>query len=254
MPLPPLDEQKRIAEILDKADRVRKKTQALIDKYDELAQSLFLDMFGDDLKSSKEDWKQIPEILFFQEGPGVRKWQFRDSGVKLLNGRNINDNKIDLSTTSIFVSNEEAYGKYSHFLAEEGDLVIACSGVTLDRFHKKVALLKAQHLPLCMNTSTMRFKVLDESILNIHFFRFFLGSVQFLNQLRKLITGSAQLNFGPSHVKKMAVPCPPISRQNEFAQLVAEIELEKLNASQCAQQNFDLFNALLQKAFKGELS
>lgn len=254
MPLPPLDEQKRIAEILDEADRVRKKTQALIDKYDELAQSLFLDMFGDDLKSSKEDWKQIPEILFFQEGPGVRKWQFRDSGVKLLNGRNINDNKIDLSTTSIFVSNEEAYGKYSHFLAEEGDLVIACSGVTLDRFHKKVALLKAQHLPLCMNTSTMRFKVLDESILNIHFFRFFLGSVQFLNQLRKLITGSAQLNFGPSHVKKMAVPCPPISRQNEFAQLVAEIELEKLNASQCAQQNFDLFNALLQKAFKGELT
>ncbi len=254
IPLPPLEEQKRIAGILDEADRVRKKTQDLIDKYDELAQSLFLDMFGDDLESSKEDWKQIPEILFFQEGPGVREWQFCDSGVKLLNGRNINDNKIDLSTTSIFVSKEEGYGKYSHFLAEEGDLVIACSGVTLDRFHKKVALLKAEHLPLCMNTSTMRFKVLEESALNIHFFRFFLGSAQFLNQLRKLITGSAQLNFGPSHVKKMSVPCPPISRQIEFAQLVAEIESEKLNASQCVQHNFDLFNALLQKAFKGELT
>ncbi len=47
MPLPPLEEQKRIAGILDEADLVRKKTQALIDKYDELAQSLFLDMFGD---------------------------------------------------------------------------------------------------------------------------------------------------------------------------------------------------------------
>jgi type I restriction enzyme S subunit len=254
VPLPPLEEQKRIARILDEADLVRKKTQALIDKYDELAQSLFLDMFGDYLKSTTKDWKRIPEILFFQEGPGVRNWQFRENGVKLLNGRNINDNQIDLNTTSVFISNEEAYGKYSHFLAEVGDLVIACSGVTLDRFHKKVALLKAEHLPLCMNTSTMRFKVLDESILNIQFFRYFLGSAQFLNQLRKLITGSAQLNFGPSHVKKMSVPCPPISLQNEFARLVEEIESESLKVSRCIQQDSNLFNVLLQKAFKGELN
>ena len=53
VPLPSLEEQKRIAGILDEADRVRKKTQALIDKYDELAQSLFLDMFGDPVTNPK---------------------------------------------------------------------------------------------------------------------------------------------------------------------------------------------------------
>ena len=47
MPLPPLEEQKKIAAILDAADEYRQKTKALIDKYDQLTQSLFLDMFGD---------------------------------------------------------------------------------------------------------------------------------------------------------------------------------------------------------------
>ena len=50
---------KRIAGILDEADRVRKKTQALIDKYDELAQSLFLDMFGDPVTNPK-GWEVKP--------------------------------------------------------------------------------------------------------------------------------------------------------------------------------------------------
>ena len=59
IPLPPLEEQKRIAGILDEADRVRKKTKALIDKYDELAQSLFLDMFGDPVTNPK-GWDMIP--------------------------------------------------------------------------------------------------------------------------------------------------------------------------------------------------
>lgn len=81
----------------------------------------------------------IPEVLFFQEGPGVRKWQFTDSGVKLLNVGNLNDNQLNLSTTSIYISNEEAFGKYSHFLVEEGDLLIGCSGIVVDKFHQKMA-------------------------------------------------------------------------------------------------------------------
>ena len=44
IPLPPLDQQKKIAAILDAADGYRQKTKALILKYDELTQSLFLDM------------------------------------------------------------------------------------------------------------------------------------------------------------------------------------------------------------------
>ena len=157
------------------------------------------------LTNIPKTWKatKIPEVLFFQEGPGVRKWQFRDTGVKLANVGNINNSKITLNSTKIYLSEDEAYGKYSHFLIGEGDLLIACSGIVVNNFHNKIAFVKKEHLPLCLNTSTMRFKVLDEKIFNLNFFRYFLQTNHFTSQLRKLITGSAQLNFGPSHIKKI---------------------------------------------------
>ena len=98
-----------------------------------------------------QSWKMysLHDLLFFQEGPGVRNWQFKDKGVKLLNVRNINNNKINLDATSVYISEEEAYGKYSHFLADAGDLVIASSGIVVENFHNKIAFIKEEHLPLC---------------------------------------------------------------------------------------------------------
>lgn len=161
----------------------------------------------------------IPEVLFFQEGPGVRKWQFTDSGVKLLNVGNLNGNQLNLDSTSIYITEEEAYGKYSHFLVEEGDLLIGCSGIVVDKFHAKMAFAQKEHLPLCMNTSTMRFRPLDDRI-DIRFFMYVLQSRIFTNQLRKLITGSAQLNFGPSHIKKIKIPLPPLPIQKKIASIL----------------------------------
>ena len=59
IPLPPLATQKRIAEILDAADALRRKDQELLKKYDELAQVIFIDMFGDPVKNEKE-WVRKP--------------------------------------------------------------------------------------------------------------------------------------------------------------------------------------------------
>ena len=61
-------------------------------------------------------WIKIDEVLFFQEGPGVRNTQYTSSGVKLLNVANLVDGKVDLSTSDRYISEEEAYGKYKHFL------------------------------------------------------------------------------------------------------------------------------------------
>jgi len=91
------------------------------------------------IKDVPDGWRveKISNTVFFQEGPGVRKTQFTEKGVKLLNGGNINNNKINLDTTKIYISEDEAYGKYKHFLIEDGDLLIACSGITVKTFHKK---------------------------------------------------------------------------------------------------------------------
>lgn len=162
----------------------------------------------------------IPDVVFFQEGPGVRNTQFTVEGVKLLNVGNINNGVLNLDATKISISEKEAFGKYNHFLVEEGDLLIASSGIIVDNFHNKIAWARKEHLPLCMNTSTIRFKTLDSDVLDIKYFSYFLKTRIFSNQLRKLITGSAQLNFGSSHLKQISLPLPPLPTQKRIAEIL----------------------------------
>lgn len=161
-------------------------------------------------------WIAISEVLFFQEGPGVRNTQYTSSGVKLLNVANLVNGKVDLSTSDRYISEDEAYGKYNHFLCEVGDFIVASSGIKVEYIDKKMGFIEKTMLPLCMNTSTIRFRVLDESLLNIRYFMYYLKSQHFKEQLRKFITGSAQLNYGPSHLKKMVMPLIELKKQNEI--------------------------------------
>ena len=159
---------------------------------------------------------KISDYLWFQEGPGVRNTQYTTSGVKLINVANLVDGNVDLSTSDRYISEEEAYGKYNHFLADDGDFVIASSGIKIDYFDKKMGFIKKEHLPLCMNTSCIRFKVLDTNNLEIKYFMYYLKSNSFKKQLFNQITGSAQLNFGPSHLKKMTFPLIELKEQKRI--------------------------------------
>lgn len=171
-------------------------------------------------KSNGWKIKKIPEVLFFQEGPGVRNNQYTDSGVKLLNVANLKKGQVDLSNTNRYISESEAYGKYKHFLVDEGDLIIASSGIKVEYFEDKMGFVTSEQLPLCMNTSTIRFKTLDNKELDIKYFCYFLKTIYFKKQIERLITGSAQLNFGPSHLKQIDVIVPPIYIQKKIVKLL----------------------------------
>ena len=169
----------------------------------------------------EKTWVNVPDVLFFQEGPGVRNTQYTSDGVKLLNVANLIDGNIDLSKSDRYISEEEAYGKYKHFLCDEGDFIVASSGIKVEYIDKKMGFVENTMLPLCMNTSTIRFKSLDQEKLRIRYFMYYLKSNHFKRQLFKQITGSAQLNYGPSHLKKMMVPLTDIEKQDR---IIAELD------------------------------
>ena len=168
--------------------------------------------------------ENIDKFVWYQEGPGVRKNQYKTEGIKLLNVANLVDGKIDLSTSNRYISYDEANGKYKHFLVDEGDLIIASSGIQVDYFDKKMGFALKEHLPLCMNTSTIRFKVLDKNVTDIRYFMYFLKSNFFKRQLQKLITGSAQLNFGPSHLKKIKIVMPLLVKQQNIVKKLDKVQ------------------------------
>ena len=166
----------------------------------------------------------LNDICFFQEGPGVRKHQYCTKGVKLINVSNLVNGEVDLSNSNRYISQEEAYSRYKHFLIDEGDLIIASSGIKVEYLDKKVAFIKKENLPLCMNTSTIRFKVKNKNELDILYLSYFLKSKNFKNQISKLITGSAQLNFGGSHLKKINLFLPELNVQKKVSTLLLLID------------------------------
>jgi len=222
IPVPPKNQQIAIASALSDADQLIISLEKLIEKKKNIKQGAM-----QQLLKPKKGWNfiSLDKVIWYQEGPGVRNYQFTKNGVKLLNGTNIEKGQLFLDKTDRYISENEAFGFYSHFLADEGDIIIACSGVTINKFDEKVTFVQREHLPLCMNTSTMRFKVINEKI-DKYFFFHFLKSDSFKEQIGGKATGSAQLNFGPSHVKNIQISLPNLIEQKEIAIILSDIDDE----------------------------
>ncbi|MFS1440865.1 restriction endonuclease subunit S [Vibrio sp. 10N.286.46.E10] len=159
--------------------------------------------------------KKLPDFAWFQEGPGLRKWQFTDSGCKVINITNIVNGYLDLSKTERHITEEELNDKYKHFLCDADDIVIASSGNS----YCKHGIVRKQDLPLVMNTSVIRFKPLENC--DYEFLNQFLKSQDLKKQIDVLITGGAQPNFGPAHLKQVELDLPPLPEQRKIAKILS---------------------------------
>ena len=249
IPLPPLAEQQRIAAILDQAEALRAKRRHALAQLGTLTRSLFLDLFGDPATNPK-GWPLVafPSVVYFQEGPGIRNWQFRNQGIKLINVKNIVEGVLVPANTDRYLEPSEVKRRYSHFLLNAGDFVLASSGVTWG----KIAEVAASHLPLCLNTSMIRVHPIDDGIQKA-FLRCFIESMAFRKQILRLITGSAQPNFGPAHLKQVLLPRPKVEVQREFTAQVSAVERLKAVQRMSLAKLDALFASLQHRAFRGEL-
>ncbi len=222
--LPDLEEQSHIVTLLDKVSGLIVSRKKQLQKLDELVKARFVELFGDPI-SNPMGWKvaDFKEVVYFQEGPGVRNWQFRDSGIKLINIRNLIDDKLVLENTSNYLSEQEVAEKYQHFLLNVGDYVMASSGVTWG----KIAEIYEEHLPLCLNTSIIRLRPYDENVISKKYLFHYIKGDAFRTQIDRLITGSAQPNFGPTHLKQISILVPPIELQEQFATFVEQTDKSK---------------------------
>jgi len=229
IPMPEIEEQRAISAALSDVDALIAGLEKLIAKKRDLKQAAMQQLLTGQtrLPGFSGEWQAVTlnEVCWFQEGPGVRNTQFANSGVKLLNGTNIFRGSLNLDSTIRFISELEAYGPYAHFMAEEGDIVLASSGITIDRLNEKVSFVRAKDLPFCMNTSTIRFKPNPVCMAPMFLYQF-LVSDDFKTQIGEVATGSAQLNFGPSHVEKVNIQIPCLDEQVEIGAVLSGMDNE----------------------------
>jgi type I restriction enzyme S subunit len=95
-----------------------------------------------------------------------------------------------------------------------------------------------------MNTSTIRFKAL-EGVSDLGFLRHWLQSLEFRSQITREVTGIAQKNFGPSHLKRLKISLPPLSEQKRIAAILDEADALRTKR----RESLDELDTLLQSTF-----
>jgi type I restriction enzyme S subunit len=245
IPLPPLTTQKRIAEILDAADALRRKDQELLKKYDELAQAIFIDMFGDPVKNENGwDVKKLDavcsKITDGEHGTVSRL----ANGKPYLMARNIRDGFIDFTETD-FISEADHNRIFKRCNPEKGDLLLVCVGATIGR----VCLMNSNdEFSLARSVALIKPK---KNLINSKFLFSIFKSDFIQLQIKAANNSSAQAGLYTGKIKDLNIFMPPIELQNEF-----EIRINVLlEQSQCIDisKSLALFKSLIQKAFKGEL-
>lgn len=244
--LPPLSEQKRIADILDKADAIRRKRQEAALYSSQLSRSAFLKTFGDPATNSK-GWPQKPlgEILTFMTS-GSRGWAkyYSDSGDIFIRIQNIGQNKLFLDDLAYVNAPDSAESRRTK--VAPNDILMS---VTADLGRTAVApenLGQAfinQHLVLLRLSSDYEPLYVSE----------FLASKGGQQQIQRLNRSAVKAGLNFNDVKSLVIPIPPKSEQVNYSHYWKRLQEFNKKQSETKGVNDDLFNSLVQRAFKGKL-
>jgi type I restriction enzyme S subunit len=245
--LPPLDQQKKIAAILDAADAYRQKTKALIEKYDELAQSLFLNMFGDPLTNPKGWGITLLSNACSKITDGTHDTPDRlKEGVKFITGKHVRPYVIDYDNSD-YVDKDVHEIIFRRCNPELGDVLYTNIGVNLGT----AAVNKVKYEFSMKNVALLK---PNKDLIIGRYIEYFLNSE---NMKKKIVwigsLGGAQQFLSLTLLRRLKINLPPLNLQNQFAERVQAIEAQKAQAQASLAQAEDLFNSFLQRAFKGEL-
>jgi type I restriction enzyme S subunit len=248
IPLPPLGEQRRIAEVLDRAEALRAKRRAALAQLDTFTQSLFLDIFGDPATNPKGFPKTPLASLIrgddtinygvVQPGDGL------DEGVPLVRVGDLIEGKVRHSDLKRIAPSIEAAYKRSRLRGDEilvscvGSIgVVAMANDSVKGFNIARAIAR---IPLAETTS----RLFMAAYLSTDFVQRY-----FTNELRTV----SQPTLNIKQLSETTVVLPPIELQHEFARRVEAAEKLK-TAQRAALAELDaLFATLQHRAFQGEL-
>jgi type I restriction enzyme S subunit len=251
IPLPPLETQKRIADILDAADALRQKDQELLKKYDELAQAIFIDMFGDPVKNEK-GWEKFTgkELMEVLGGAAFSSTDYCIEGIPLIRIGTINKGYFD-STQLVYLpeSFEEKFKKYIIF---PKDLLISLTGTAGKDDYGNVYEMEQVINQGLLNQRVAKL-IINKNRINSRYLTYYLKQKDVKAELTGISRGVRQGNISNSDIYNLNIMLPPLVLQNKFDQNINSILSLKETQYSSNVKSQALFSSILIKAFNGEL-
>lgn len=253
IPLPPLEEQRRIAAILDKADALRAKRREAIAKLDQLLQSVFLEMFGNPVSNPK-GWHKIPVGELFSALVGGKNIQCPSEDV----GSPFRILKVSAVTSNEFIGSESKpapieFRPPDSAVVKTGDLLFSRAN-TADLVAATAYVWRGCSnlvLPDKLWRMVLSSDVNAESLFVWEVFK----NENFRRELCKQATGTSgsMKNISKAKLKKASIYLPPIHWQRRFAATSKQFFAVRNRYMQGLQAAQECFYSLQQRAFDGAL-
>ena len=246
IPLPPLDEQKRIAGILDAADALRAKRREALAQLDTFLQSTFIDLFGDPVTNPK-GW----DVVAFESIGNSRLGKMLDKGKEVgdcqfpyLANTNVQWGRFDLAALRTMDFSES---DCEEFKLEDGDLLI-CEGGEVGR----TAIWHGAHDRIYFQKALHRVR-LDPTVAVPEYVFQFMWFMAKNGGFRDLTTSATIAHLTGVKLKRLPCPRPPLELQHRFAAIVESVEHQKAIQRAHLTELDTLFASLQSRAFRGDL-
>lgn len=255
IPLPPLDEQKRIAAVLDKADALHRQRQESLQLTEKLLQSVFIDMFvrNPDARAwvpRSINWMAKNTKGAVRTGPfgsQLLHSEFVDHGIAVLGIDNAVKNRFEWGHPRFITP--EKYQALKRYKVFPGDLIITIMG-TLGR-----CAIVPDDIPEAINTKHLCCITVDHKKCIPEFLQAcLLHHPDVLRQLGVRAQGAVMPGLNMSIIKGLEVPLPPIKLQEQFKHIITVINASRVDSEESQHNVESLFCALQKRAFRGELN
>lgn len=245
IPVPPLDEQRRIADILDKADAIRRKRKEAIALADELLRSTFLDMFGDPVANPKA-WpiRGLGSLCSAVVDCPHSTPEYSDAitGVACVRSSDIQRGYFDWSDTK-HVSTEEYLRRIARAEPGPGDVVYCREGA---RFGNAARVPVGKKL--CLGQRMMMFRV-NREVATPEFLWGVLCSTSMYREAVRRAGGSASPHVNVGDIKNFQAALPPIQLQRRYSTVVQRIDTMRDQSFVCLATSETLDGALHARLF-----
>lgn len=222
IPIPPKSTQLAIVSELDKINELIRIKKEQLKDYDNLAQSIFYEMFGDPVENEK-GWKvkKIGDLAIVKTGPFgsmLHKEDYITDGIPLVNPVHMKNFKI-VPDKEFTISKEKACD-LENYMLQNNDVVFAHRG----DIGRCAIVSKTEHGYLCGTGSLfVRFTEDIESV----FIMYIVRSESFSKHLVSKAKGATMLNINSNTIADLEILLPPLPLQHLFAQRIEQIEHQK---------------------------
>lgn len=239
LPLPPLPIQQQIADTLDKADALRQKDQELLDKYDELAQAVFYEMFGDPVTNEKGWEITSMEIACKKVTDGTHDTPSRyKRGIPFITGKHIRAGIIDYENCD-YVDEKVHEEIYKRCNPELGDVLYTNIGVNFG-----TAALNTMSYEFSMKNVALLKP--NSSYLKGEFLEALLNNPKYKDKtLNSLGLGGAQQFLSLKQIRSMPILIPPLELQVKYSIFLSNLKSTTNCLNRAMHYSSELFNSLL---------